>query len=138
MSRPSGLDLVGFDRYSDGAKEVDAVKDYARRCLYPLLSPRQRFVAVPGTFADPSQPLGPQDELVAAKLAAYGAWMKNDSRIGALNPWHYNRRGGMQPTRMVADLPQRWQLGLESLPRALAQARKLGRHLLQQRIDVHN
>ena len=93
---------------------------------------------MPGTFADPSQPLGPQDELVAAKLAAYGAWMKNDSRIGALNPWHYNRRGGMQPTRIVADLPQRWQVGLESLPRALAQARKLGRHLLQQRIDVHN
>eukprot|EP01050_Picozoa_sp_SAG11_P020373 SAG11_NODE_3422_length_2457_cov_1.279050_2_plen_228_part_00 len=126
---PSGLDLVGFDLYGDGANEVDAVKDYASRCLYPLLSPHQRFVGVPGTFADPSQPLGPQDELVAAKLAAYGAWTKNDSRIGAFNPWHYNRRDGMQPTRMV--------VRLEGLPRARAQARKLGRQLIQQRLDVH-
>lgn len=49
---PAGLDLVGFDMYADGAKEPAAVRSYASRCLYPLLSPSQRFVAVPGIFAD--------------------------------------------------------------------------------------
>jgi hypothetical protein len=72
-SVPPGLDLVGFDMYATGAKEVAAARAYASKCLYPLLAPHQRFVAVPGLFASASLPLDPQDESLEQKLHAYGA-----------------------------------------------------------------
>jgi hypothetical protein len=120
---PLGLDLIGFDFYpkvpNAADEEVLIVRDYAKRCVYPLLAQHQRFIAVPGVFGNPAQPVEPQDLWVEKKLQAYEDWLHDgDKKFAGLNPWHFDRRqlkGG---------------LGARDLPRSLAAVQRIGRELI--------
>jgi alpha-galactosidase len=131
---PAGLNFVGFDAYCSPPKcngsadrEVHIVRDYATRCLYPLLAEHQRFMAVPGIFADEAKPVEHQDVHVEQKLQAYESWLRddNDVKLAGLNPWHLDRRQ-----------MSRYGLGARDLPRSLAAVIRIGQQLTHKSDDV--
>ena len=68
-----------------------------RRDLLPKMSPHQKLIVVPGTFADGdllrSGSLATQDALVADKLRGYRQWMREGARVIGLNAYHWLNEG---------------------------------------------
>ena len=126
---PPELDLVGFDMYEPtGPAEVAAVRAYATACVYPSMHPAQRFVAVPGCFAQHNNKTTPalvaqEDAAVAAKVDDYATWVAADARVGGVKPWHWDDRA------MTEDDGMFW-LGAQSLPKTRDRLAALGRALI--------
>lgn len=125
---PPDLSLVGFDMYAvNGTAEVAAVREYAETCVFPSMHSGQRFVAVPGCFAQHNATTTPQqvdaeDSAVADKVDAYAAWLANDMRVGGVKPWHWDDRA-------MAEEGGRFWLGAKSLPKARERLEVLGKML---------
>jgi hypothetical protein len=125
---PPDLSLVGFDMYAvNGTAEVAAVREYAETCVFPSMHSGQRFVAVPGCFAQHNATTTPQqvdaeDSAVADKVDAYAAWLANDMRVGGVKPWHWDDRA-------MAEEGGRFWLGAKSLPKARERLENLGKML---------
>lgn len=125
---PPELTLVGFDMYAtNGTAEVTAVREYAEVCVFPSMHSGQRFVAVPGCFAQHNATTTPQhvdaeDTVVADKVDKYAAWVANDLRVGGVKPWHWDDRA------MVEEGGRFW-LGAKSLPKTRERLQVLGKML---------
>merc|ERR1712217_164319 len=87
---PAGLDAISIDLYdehnTDGPMEVESVKVFLHRHMYPKLHPHQQALLVPGIFAsDPlhciahnvSCPLENQSKQIVSKLELYFEFAKN-------------------------------------------------------------
>lgn len=126
---PLGLDLVGFDMYeATGEAEVAAVRAYAEACVFPSMHAHQRFVAVPGCFAQHNSTTTPEqvateDTIVAGKVDAFAAWAATDSRVGGVKPWHWDDRA-------MAEDGGRFWLGAQSLPKTRERLKALGHVLI--------
>ncbi len=127
---PPDLTLVGFDMYAaNGTAEVAEVREYAEVCVFPSMHSGQRFVAVPGCFAQhngttTSQQLDAEDIAVADKVDAYAAWVANDMRVGGVKPWHWDDRA-------MTEEGGRFWLGAKSLPKARERLEVLGQMLMK-------
>jgi hypothetical protein len=127
---PDELDLVGFDTYEDtGAAEVAAVRAYAEACVFPSMHSEQRFVAVPGCFAQHNNTTTPQlmdkeDATVADKVDAYAAWAVADARVGGVKPWHWDDRA-------MTEEGGRFWLGASSLPKTRKRLKALGQAMMK-------
>lgn len=128
---PAGLTLVGFDMYAaNGTAEVAAVREYAEACVFPSMHSGQRFVTVPGCFAQRNATTTPQqvdaeDAAIADKVDEYAAWVVDDMRIGGVKPWHWDDRA-------MTEEGGRFWLGAKSLPKARKRLEVLGQTLIKQ------
>jgi hypothetical protein len=127
---PPELTLVGFDMYADsGEAEVAAVREYAEACVFPSMHAQQRFVAVPGCFAQHNATTTPQlvdaqDAIIADKVDVYAAWAASDARVGGIKPWHWDDRA-------MTEEGGRFWLGAKSLPKTRKRLEALGKQLLK-------
>jgi hypothetical protein len=130
---PAGLDAISIDLYdrhnTDGAREVESIKVFYHRHMYPKMYPHQRALFVPGVFAlDPvrckaansSCPLAEQARQVVTKLQSYFDWAKNDSRIIGFNPWHFCNRSDEH------------SLGAIAMPTVVAKLHEIGNFISNQ------
>ena len=125
------LNLVSVDLYrgytpTDCNGTVEAVKarKFAETEIYPRLHDHQRIMAVPGTFACSNgsfMPLELSIHSVAEKVRAYFEWIKEDSRVAGLCPWHFNDRHKLQ-AHGACDL----EIGAISMPPVLRELREIG------------
>ena len=135
---PPSLDIISVDTYdgflpgNDGADEVRRLASLLRKDIYPRLLPHQRAMVVPGFFGCDNTTscgsLASQEARLVQKMEAYGAFLRNESRLVGLAPWHYTNRGHSQNDKSPCDmrlgavafpgLMQRWTAFGEEIVRA--------------------
>lgn len=95
---PAALDILSIDiyDYKNTSNEVPLAKATYEKYIFPILRPHQGAMVVPGTFWCTESSAASQDAGMAAKMGDYFAWLKQETRLIGLNPWHYNYRGHPQ------------------------------------------
>jgi hypothetical protein len=132
-SIPEAIDLISLDWYAvaipslrpPGAtgnitEEAEVIRSIYTSMLLPKLSPHQKLLLVPGTFADGnlnrSGPLVAQDTLIAKKLEGYWRWMEEDDKVAGLNAYHWADEGKRNGTAWSPAGDAWLGEGLASLP----------------------
>ena len=86
------MTYYSLDIYATGAAEVANVRKCYERNVFPHLNGTTKAFVVPGLFGNPTKNVTLQEDQLVEKLAAYVAWMANETRIAGMNPWHYSTR----------------------------------------------
>jgi hypothetical protein len=128
---PPDLDWISIDGYwgyepgrPGGATEAHFGRAFAEKYIYPRMSPSQKLMVVPGTFACSNfsyMPLENSSRSVVAKLQAYFEWAKEDHRVVGMMPWHINRLPPVAPTGPACDMV----LGAVDIPGVVAELRTI-------------
>ncbi len=124
---PESWDLVSADDYwnrehsNPATAGFEASANIYTNHLLPKLSPHQRALMVPGTFA--SRASVPQNDTeVVVQLQRFWDFALNDSRICGFDPWHYYNRSGALDASSV----EPYAVGAEAMPKTLALLRQIG------------
>ena len=76
-----------------GAQEPLQAAAFYRRFVYPKLHPHQRTMVVPGLYGDATESVESQEPALLEKLDAFWRWVRNDTKVVGIIPWHWRSWG---------------------------------------------
>lgn len=115
---------------------ASVARHFHEQFVIPLLRPHQQVLLLPPAFGsacadrDPSVggcgSMSCYDEASAAVVDGYAAWAREDARVAALAPYHYNTYGPGCSTPW-----DRCEVGFRSLPKTMAGWEAVGRGVVE-------
>lgn len=150
---PAEIDILSVDIYRGfgndtlpGAAEATNVSAFFAREIFPRMHPTQRAMVVPGFFGCISC-MGPagagtgggcgtlahQESRLRAKLRAYISYLRTETRMIGLAPWHMDDRKGVgcDVARKSKCMDCDMRLGARSFPALLADWQTFGASIVQ-------